>query len=86
MMCPLIQGILRLLLCAGCACLPGLSATRFSGTVRAADQFIPGATVTASQGSTRIVAYTDDSGRYSLELAPGVWDVQVEMLGFDTVH
>src|SRR5208283_4248130 len=86
MMCPLIQGILRLLLCAGCACLPVLSATRFSGTVRAADQFIPGATVTASQGSTRIVAYTDDSGRYSLDLAPGVWDVQVEMLGFDTVH
>jgi hypothetical protein len=65
---------------------PILCATRYSGSVRAADQFIPGATVTASQGNTKAVAYTDDAGRYSLDLAPGVWEIQVEMLGFDTVH
>jgi hypothetical protein len=82
----LIHGVLRLLLCAACMGPPILCATRYSGSVRAADQFIPGATVTASQGNTKAVAYTDDAGRYSLDLAPGVWEIQVEMLGFDTVH
>src|SRR5580704_1450188 len=63
-----------------------LSATQFTGSVRAADQWIPGATITASQGSTKLVAYTDDAGRYTLDLAPGVWKVQVEMFGFATVQ
>ncbi len=58
----------------------------YSGSVRAADQFIPGATVTATQGSSKVVAYTDESGRYSLELGPGVWDVRVEMFGFTPLH
>src|ERR1700683_940690 len=82
----LAQGILRFLLCAAVVCASIWSATRYSGSVRAADQFIPGATVTASQGSTKAVAYTDDAGRYSLDLTPGVWDIQVEMLGFTTVN
>ena len=66
-----------------------LSATQFTGSVRAADQWIPGATITASQGSsgsTKLVAYTDDAGRYTLDLAPGVWNIQVEMFGFATVQ
>jgi trimeric autotransporter adhesin len=58
----------------------------YSGSVRAADQFVPGATVTATQGSTKVVAYTDESGRYALELGPGAWDVQVEMFGFTAVR
>jgi hypothetical protein len=82
----LTQGVLRLLLCTAFVCLPVLAATRYSGSVRAADQFIPGATVTATQGSTKVVTYTDDAGRYSLDLKPGVWDIQVEMLGFNAVH
>ena len=53
--------------------------------VRAADQLIPGATVTAKQGDSKIVTYTDENGRYKLDLAPGVWDIQVEMLGFTTL-
>jgi len=83
---PLAQSVLRFLLGATFVCPPVLSATRLSGSVRAADQFIPGATVTASQGNAQALAYTDDAGRYSLELAPGVWDLRVEMLGFTTVH
>jgi hypothetical protein len=63
-----------------------LSATQFTGTVRAADQWIPGATLTASQGATKLVAYTDDAGHYTLDLAPGVWKIQVEMFGFATVE
>jgi hypothetical protein len=63
-----------------------LSAAQQAGSVRAADQFIPGATLTATQGDRKVVGFTDADGRYSLNLAPGVWDIQVEMLGFTTVH
>jgi len=63
-----------------------LSATQFTGSVRAADQWVPGATVTASQGAAKVVAYTGDSGRYTLDLAPGVWTIQVDMFGFGTVQ
>lgn len=63
-----------------------LSATEHTGTVRAADQWIPGATVTARNGGAKVVAYTDDAGRYTLDLTPGEWDIQVEMFGFTTAH
>jgi trimeric autotransporter adhesin len=59
-----------------------LSATEHSGSVRAADQFIPGATVTARNGGAKIVAYTDENGRYTLDLTPGDWEIQVDMFGF----
>ena len=62
------------------------AAIPYRGSVRAADQFVPGATITATQGSSKVVGYTDESGRYSLELGPGVWDVAVEMFGFTPVH
>ena len=52
--------------------------------MRAADQLIPGATVTASQGTAKVVAYTDENGRYSMNLPAGVWEIKVEMLGFTT--
>lgn len=60
--------------------------TRQNGSVRAADQFLPGATVTAVQGETKITTFTDEAGRYTLDLAPGVWDVQVQVFGFPPVH
>jgi len=63
---------------------PALDAAQFSGTVRAADTFVPGATVTAQQGDKKVTAYTDENGRYAMELGPGVWDVQVEMFSFTT--
>ncbi len=53
--------------------------------MRAADQFIPGATVTATQGETKVVAWTDEFGRYKLDLAPGVWNIHIDMLGFTPV-
>ena len=63
--------------------VPGvLTAIQHSGGVRAADQVIPGATVTARQGGAKVVAYTDETGRYSLDLTPGVWELEVEMFGF----
>ena len=66
---------------------PGLlSAAQQTGSVRAADQFIPGATVTARNGGARIVTYTDETGRYVLDLLPGVWEIQIEMFGFAPLH
>src|SRR6516162_1329705 len=61
-------------------------AGRHSGSVRAADQFIPGATVTARQGGAKVVAYTDENGRYSLDLTPGVWEIEIQMFGFRALH
>jgi Carboxypeptidase regulatory-like domain len=63
-----------------------LSATEHGGSVRSADQLIPGATVTASNGGAKIVAYTDENGRYTLDLTPGEWDLQVDMFGFLPAH
>ena len=71
------------------ATLPGLAllnAAQESGSVYAADQPIPGATVTATQGDVKVVGYTDEHGRYSLNLGPGMWDIQVEILGLTTMH
>ena len=65
---------------------PGLLfAVEHSGTVRAADQFIPGATVTARQGGAKLVTYTDQIGRYYLDLTPGDWEIEISMFGFKTL-
>ncbi len=62
------------------------TATTHSGSVRAADQFVPGAMITATQGEKKVVAYTDENGRYTMDLDSGVWDLSVEMFGFTPVH
>ena len=62
-----------------------LSATQHSGSVRAADQFIPGATVTARWGGAKLSAFTGETGRYTIDLAPGVWEISIEMFGFNAV-
>lgn len=65
------------------ALLPALlDAASETGVVRAADQPIPGAEVTASQGTAKVVAYTDENGRYSMNLPAGEWDIQVQAFGF----
>lgn len=61
-----------------------LEATQYSGAVRAADQPVPGAMVTARQGDSRIITYTDENGRYGMDLPPGTWDISVEMFEFTT--
>src|SRR3984957_14447196 len=42
-----------------------LEAAQYSGSVRAADQPVPGAMVTAKQGDTKVIAYTDETSYYS---------------------
>ena len=62
-----------------------LFAIEHSGSVRAADQFIPGAMVTARQGGAKLVTYTDEKGRYTFDLTPGVWEIEISMFGFKTL-
>jgi len=64
--------------------IPSLDAAQYSGSVRAADQPVPGAMVTAKQGDSKVIAYTDDNGCYSMDLAAGTWDLSVEMFEFTT--
>ena len=47
-----------------------LTATEHSGSVRAADQFIPGATVTARNGGAKVVAYTWHTVNHHLVAVP----------------
>src|ERR1019366_7772449 len=77
---------MRFLILAVSLLAPGLLfAIEHTGTVRAADQFIPGATVTTRQGGAKLVAYTDENGRYALDLTPGVWEIEIKMFGFKTL-
>jgi hypothetical protein len=57
-----------------------------TGVVKSANQPIPGAAVTATQGNTTIVTATDQNGHYSLQLGQGVWVVKVTMVGFQTAE
>ena len=53
--------------------------------MRAVDRFLPGVTVAAVQGETTITTFTDEAGRYTLDLTPGVGDIQVQGFGFTPV-
>jgi hypothetical protein len=53
------------------------------GLVRASGQPIPGASITASQGTQKISTITDEDGRYHFDNLPtGEWEFTVEMFGF----
>jgi trimeric autotransporter adhesin len=75
--------IFLLLVASGCVLL---NAAEESGYVFAADQPIPGATITATKGESKIVRFTDEHGHYVLNLEPGVWDIRVEILGLTPAH
>jgi hypothetical protein len=55
-----------------------------SGFVKSGGQPIPGATITITQQSKSLSTVTDGDGHYTFPpLAPGAWNVTVEMFGFD---
>jgi hypothetical protein len=65
--------------------LRGLAASERHGQVTFGELPVPGATVTATRGDKRLVAITDQQGVYTFaDLDDGVWEFQVEMLGFAT--
>ena len=53
------------------------------GVVRSAGQPIPGATVTATSGTQKFGALTDETGQYHFKvLPPGDWTITIESFGF----
>jgi hypothetical protein len=76
----------RRVLIAWCA-VAGLMAAQHHGTVKSAGLPLPGVTVTAVQSDKKHVTTTDENGRYSFpDLADGVWTLQIEMVGFETLN
>jgi trimeric autotransporter adhesin len=70
-------------LVAVCLAVSSLLASEHHGTVKSGGMPIPGATVTATKGDKKVATTTDDQGTYTFaNLEDGVWNVQVEMLGF----
>jgi len=56
---------------------------RIEGTVKSGNAAIPGATVTATLGTQKLVGWTDINGHYSLHLpVSGHYTIQVQMTGF----
>ncbi len=63
-----------------------LSASEQKGSVKFGGLPVPGATVTATQGDKKVIAVTDQEGKYVLpDLADGDWTVEIEMQGFQTL-
>src|SRR5579862_3032732 len=63
-----------------------LAPAAYRGQVRFGDLPVPGATVTARQGSKTLAAVTDPSGVYAFADTPeGVWSFEVQKPGFATI-
>jgi hypothetical protein len=75
------------LLCAGLFLLGQMAmAAQYRGQVIFNGLPVPGATVTATQGTTKVSTVTDATGAYNFaELADGAWTVSVAMQCFETV-
>lgn len=77
--------LLRILLLPVTLCALAVAAEH-SGIVKSSGLPIPGAAVTAVQGDKRVATSTDENGAYRFaNLAPGVWGIEVEMMGFGKV-
>jgi hypothetical protein len=62
-------------------------ASEYHGQVSFGGFPVPGATVTATQGTKKIATITDQGGIYSFaDLADGKWKIEVEMQCFATLH
>jgi hypothetical protein len=57
------------------------------GQVTFGDLPVPGATITATQGSKKFVAISDEDGRYSFpDLPDGTWKIKIAMTCFATIN
>lgn len=75
--------LLAAILMAAC----GVMAAEHHGVVKSAGLPVPGATVTVVQGTKKAVTTTDERGAYSFsDLADGVWNIEIEMLGFAKIR
>jgi len=63
-----------------------LAASEYHGQVTFGGLPVPGATVTATQGSKELSTITDQQGLYSFpDLIDGAWTIEVKMTGFSTI-
>jgi hypothetical protein len=63
------------------------AASEYHGQVTFAGLPLPGATVTATQGTKKVTAVTDQGGLYTFpDLADGPWTIDIEMQCFSPVH
>ncbi len=77
------RGVLRSLVAV--LAVVNLLASEQHGQVTFGGLPVPGATVTATQDGKKFATVTDPQGAYSFpDLADGMWNIQVDMLGFDT--
>ena len=77
----------QLLIALATLALSGVAAaSEYHGQVTFGGLPVPGATVTAIQGSKQFVTSTDQQGLYSFpDLTDGRWTIEVEMTGFSTI-
>jgi hypothetical protein len=76
-----------LLLCASLGAATAASASEYRGQVTFNDAPVPGALVTATQGTKKITAVSDQRGMVDFaDLPDGAWSIQVDMLCFVTLH
>jgi len=62
-------------------------ASEYYGQVTFGGLPVPGATITATQGSQKLIAISDQQGSYSFaDLADGTWKIEVEMQCFSTIE
>ena len=83
-----VSRYLRLLCVLVCLAVPSLAlASEQHGQVIFGGLPVPGATITATQGSKKFVAVSDAQGSYSFpDLPDGAWKIEVEMSCFATIQ
>src|SRR5260370_19036342 len=71
---------------AGLAASSVVAASEYHGQVTFGGLPVPGATVTATQGSKEFATITDPQGLYSFpELTDGTWTIEVKMTVFSPI-
>jgi hypothetical protein len=82
------QRILRVFLASWLILIArGVAASDQYGRITFSDQPVPGATLTATRGDDTRTTVTDAQGLFRFaDLTDGPWTLQVEMLGFSTLH
>jgi hypothetical protein len=64
-----------------------VAASEYHGHVTFGGLPLPGATVTVTQGTKKLITTSDQGGLYSFpDLPEGAWKIDVEMLCFSTIH
>jgi hypothetical protein len=63
------------------------AASEYHGQIIFGSFPVPGATITATQGTTRVSTVSDQGGLFAFpDLADGPWKIEIEMQGFATVE